>query len=103
MTIRLDAEETAKLREKAARLGYMANDGRFVGEGSINKLVCAIAAGEVVMMEPETWDSLRTAARALCDSLRIWHDNGGYECHCQEHKDLEIALGETGRMIGYKP
>lgn len=101
MTIRLDATETKTLRTIAARLGYIATDGRFAGEGNINKMMVAVARGELHVTQND--GDLRTAARALCDSLRIWHDNGGYECYCQEHKDLEIALGETGRMIGYKP
>lgn len=44
-------------------------------------------------------ERLRTAGLALCKTLRHWHDNGGFECDSVEHRNLEIALGDTGRMI----
>jgi len=47
MTIRLAVNETKALRELAARLGYIARDGRFAGEGSINKMMQAIARGDL--------------------------------------------------------
>jgi hypothetical protein len=47
-------------------------------------------------------ERLCTVALALCETLRHWYDNGGYECDSKQHQDLEITLGNTAMMIGHK-
>lgn len=44
-------------------------------------------------------DRLRAAANRLCATLRIWHDNGGFEASSWEHAALETVLGSK-EMIG---
>lgn len=44
-------------------------------------------------------DRLRAAANRLAATLRIWHDNGGFEASSFEHAALETVLGSK-EMIG---
>lgn len=74
MTIRLAVNETKALRELAARLGYIATDGRFAGEGNINKMMVAIAGGELTVLtqvenERNQMDGMMW--RNLCHALRL--------------------------------
>lgn len=52
-TLALSDGDVAKLRDIAEQLGYLADSGPTVGNGSISKLMRAIADGEVEVTQPQ--------------------------------------------------
>lgn len=55
-------------------------------------VVCPLCRGDIAATPDAQTARLIAELRTLCESLRIYHTNGGFECYSREHESAERVL-----------